>query len=1430
MKQRDLLFAGLMLLAAPAFAQTGPGFTEPIFDPAKDAKVVFTQNFESNWEKWSTDAVDTIWKVEYYKNTGASNSASLKPWEEPQNWQRGIFRDTTILLTNGVVVCDNPSHKWAEKDATAGTIITDAGQEKQARYNALAAFGEADGGGNSYFKFTTDTAPTKYGSSDYSTSTNLAARYRRNLFVRGLDIEDNSSYRLTFYVKGKARQGHSDVDPYMVADVMRGYFHAEKPFSMGYLNDNANYKYNTKIEYDKDFFTGDWEKCTFMTYYLNDTIANYFVFVDGYWWAEDSAWFWAKGYKGNNTGSDLYYHVQPDKFFVRLGFSSNYSEFCVDNMSLTKSTIGGVEYYEHMLRVDFGWQTNLKDLAREAYAKTKIDAVEIPGKYFEVWGKSKITGQWEFTDIASAEYHGDGYMYMFTETYMKDGEPVHYNFNDYSQILVSFQNPTEPELQLKYTGSVFPKATDIEWIKKGKVVENFYNEEAHVNPFVFSGVYSMYDLPPVMQKAQYEEGSFGLSGDIREMKFKFSRQMAIDNPDNANLREKCIVYVGEEVWDRTWNPADSILTITRPSKYQSALTGDVEVEINNLFIPNTQRQADNVIMHYNFGAINRDLSSISFGAPIWDAKFLDETVNDPTKVVSPAGTAAAWRDSGRSQWKVFDGKSDGTNSARLYYYTDGTIKRALMLCGRNSGSAPAQLFLGYGDGFEINLTPGNYSLLYKAQCMNKIFGLKVYVYPYTADPRNVNVADKQFVAAHATFTKFFHEQYARNNDGSGYDAQDIDTVLTTSFSDVFNIEKAGRYIVEVQADAGTGNPYPSILFSNFTIAKAPVSYGPIASLNEAVAAAQTRAALATAAEKYAGAALNDLNAKIDLYKVGGTFSSNKPSDWSAATEATNKATEAMKLRMDTVDLVVKKAEEVAKKLTDVAADNANWAGLIAYQTLQRTKGVYDSYPYSTKTNADLTAFIKQMDNEMATLDLRVKNTKTFAEAMRKAKALIDAKEQESYQQYSDLKDEYEDKVDFDSIGTTDAALADAYQELWTATHNYQYAVGILNVATRGIKELAAMATSLGSTIGDSAVVKDLYQNLKTDDDYLAAIYKAAIKAAIYEKGASAGELDLSAFIKNYYMYATPIIADEMDVAMPETRDSLKYNVDRHGIANVGHTRHQYQSDGKLPIYTVLTQYPFTELIPGWTLVCGNGGGNDMLFLADMRNDSIYYDAVFDATLAMDWGGEADLTTYVLGLPAGEYTLGLDVHSSYDKYQSSYFGKTASTKGKGYLKVRPGGSLVEEKSVDVITGWLGEDSILVPIDTLPGQFTKKENDAKFDDTIFVSVDFTLPDLSEEKEGLKIHALLATDQGTASFGDFKLTFKPSATFDYAGAVAAAKADVAKIITVVDINKAQNSNVEFYTLGGLKVDGAKSGQVLIRKTTNANGKVSFDKVLLK
>ena len=106
MNKKDLLLAGLLLFLAPAFAQDGP-----TFNPAKDAKVIFTQDFESDWTTWTTTAVDTIFKVEYYDHEGNSNGTSMKPWED--GWKRGLWRDSTIILYNGVVVCDE-DEDWFE--------------------------------------------------------------------------------------------------------------------------------------------------------------------------------------------------------------------------------------------------------------------------------------------------------------------------------------------------------------------------------------------------------------------------------------------------------------------------------------------------------------------------------------------------------------------------------------------------------------------------------------------------------------------------------------------------------------------------------------------------------------------------------------------------------------------------------------------------------------------------------------------------------------------------------------------------------------------------------------------------------------------------------------------------------------------------------------------------------------------------------------------------------------------------------------------------------------------------------------------------------------------------------------------------------------------------------------------------------------------
>lgn len=1384
MKQRDLLFAGLLLFAAPAFAQDDPvpGIDMPIFDAEKDAKLIFSQNFEGNYAEWTTKAVDTIYKVEYYIHKNEKNGNSFKPWDSPDDWKKGLFRDSLIYLYNGVVVCDEPSEVWFEKPEVNATLVQDAGSEKTDRQSAMAAFGEADNGGESYFKFLTDSAPKEKSSNSYSNG--LAARYRRNLFVRGLEIEDNTSYRLTFYAKANKRNPGSTKIPTLYSDIMRGYFHAEKPFTMGYKNDANNLEYNNKFEYTKaDFTPNEWEKCTYMTYYLTDSIANYYVFVDGYWWAEDSSWYWKKDYNGNNTDMDLFYHVQPDKYFVRLGFASDSTEFCIDNLSLTRSTIGGVEYYQDKLRVNFGYETDLKKLAKAAYAANKIDAVEVPGDYFDVWGQY-ADGTWEATGIASAEYQGDGYMYMFSDFYDDPitGEKKRYSFDDYERVLVSFVNPTEPELELHYTGTLFPQATNKEWIRAGKRVLDFYNEEAALNPYVFQGIYSMYDRAPVMQVAPYEEGSFGLDGSQREFTFKFSREMWIDNPSNAASRNYCIVYVNDEIWNREWNEADSTLTITRPSNYTTALSGDVEIQINAIYVPNTTNKGDNVAIHYNF---DKPISRV-LGQPVevYNTNFA-ASVNSKEQCV-PAGVAV-WQ---KGQFTEGNGAVKGSDS-RLYWFAGPEITRAFCLSARGQ-KQHASLFVGYQDGYKMNLSAGNYKVDFKAYGVNKDRWIKVYVYPWDKKPQSYE--DKVQIGEF-TPSGNIAEGIRNTNTNS------LDTILEP-YSCAFNVEKSGAYIVEVQVEAtmegGYGNMsefsnYSGAMLSDIIISKTPITYNPVKAVNDAVAASQARIAAAADA-KYAGSILENLQRLVGIYKADATqpYSETAPSKWFAAADEINTANEALKLRMDTVDLVFAKADEADKKLADVVKDSLIWADLVAYTTLEATKTSVDTYPFSTKTNAELTAFIKKMDDEIKALDARVANNKEFVNQVDRSNTLITDAKHTEYAEYDALSDTYDEWFDYNLITPSDAEVETALATVKGAADAYDFRVQGFDAKTVRIFALKALAEKLGSDIVDNADVKDALENLEGDADLVADVLKTAVKLAIYEKAAASDKvvdsLVVSPFIKNYNLYQTPKIADRSDKQMPANNNA---GADPKG-ANMQYTQHQYNNgdlNGKMPIWVMITNIDYTDLYPGWSVKAFNEG-NSMI-----TGDGDGYDAykkgmpVFDGSIGMDWNSKAEMTQDLVDLPAGQYTLAVDL-----------------------LKFTP-------KESD---GKIAKLSVATKDSTYVGQATASSDKAVVVDSIIVTA-------ADADTAVNVHFMLRSEAGWSRADNFSLVFNPDKNFNYSAAVAGQQAKMTELLTIVSPAKAVAADVEYYTLGGVQVAAPKAGQILIRKT-NANGKVVVDKVLLK
>ena len=262
MKKRDLLFAGLLLFGATAFAQ--PQRT------SQDPKELFFQDFEADFDAWKEMEVDRITELKYYNNNQTGTKANTNIWENKADWDwnNAIVRtDSVLILKNGVMTTDAASEvQNYAKDKY--TILND---ESQARKDAFSQFGEADKGGKYVFQYISDTCHY----SDWTGAKTYSPNYRRNLFVRGLPIEDTISYRLTFYVK--ASKVKSGALPRMYADVMRGYFHAEKPFSMGLQDDANNFKYKATYAYEKrgwgeptdddpDPFTGDWEKVKFMTY------------------------------------------------------------------------------------------------------------------------------------------------------------------------------------------------------------------------------------------------------------------------------------------------------------------------------------------------------------------------------------------------------------------------------------------------------------------------------------------------------------------------------------------------------------------------------------------------------------------------------------------------------------------------------------------------------------------------------------------------------------------------------------------------------------------------------------------------------------------------------------------------------------------------------------------------------------------------------------------------------------------------------------------------------------------------------------------------------------------------------------------------------------------------------------------------------------
>ena len=1208
MKKRDLFLTGIIALALPVsvmaqqqeVVETTPTRTKD------DAKVMFEQRFEASdgkdgdaaWQEWSTTPVDSMKTITYIGHVGSESSLKIYT-DDSSKYKMRFVKDSLIYMKNGVMATDDA------KDIAAGsfdyddaTLVFDDGKDAE-RNEAFEEYGE--NGGKYYFQYWSDNAKT---AQNYDNDNGRVPNYRRNLFVRGLNIEDNSSYRLTAYVKVLQKGSKK---PTFYADVMRGYFHSEKPFTMGYVNDNNNLQYNTEFVFSKDDFDNDkWEKITFMTYYLNDSIADGYCYT-GYWWAGGSEWSFrpsddalaAQGLK-LNAGDSLKHVIQPDKFFVRLSFATDSAFYSVDNISLTKSWIGGVEYVNDMIRVDFGYETNLKQLAIDAGKNSFVNAIELGPEYFEVIGYRKASGKWYTIPINSAEYHDDGYMYMWTKPSIINGKYTPNKFEVYDSVLVSFKNPDEKVLKLVYSGSKFPMALDTAWIKAGKKVHDFSNEIATPNPNIGKGVYSMKNLPPVVTKLELEKGSFHLDGQTTEIGFEFSRPVMID-PSKGSLSEDALLMVEKDGVKEFWIPesanpeaeADSVLVFKRQASDiadNPTLDGDYVFTLANIRGYGTD-YAPNTSIDYSFG-------ETVMATDIADIDFADYEESDGyTTDVASLGIA---------------GFSGYRCAAKIKSFT-GAYEKGLMwgLYGVGTGAEP--------DGTGAKSCNLYYTFEAKEDgAMSISFGLTGCQKGSWNDDANIlikllNSEGKEVASSDHGATGFKPEEGGKVDEVKDYS---ISANLTAgTYKLAIALPKEGSY--------GGGHQGGKILWylsikSNFTL-----GYPYVNSLNNAIAALDKNfEKVDDAPEQYSGDVYDAQKAIYDSYK---NFTDTKPSRYNIVTDSLNNANNTLKARFNVVDGMWNEYNALSDKLDAYQdsisnADGVDYNLTSAWNDADELIDEYDGFECYDQTDAVIDSIKGLFVQAGKDLDARKDLTDSYFKAVEDADAILtDQNALTSIDEYKELEDMYLAAVEITNNGIletiSDDDLKSAVDNVKSAIADYNGYIAAAQATTVRIKSLARLAKKVEADFGDAtSEIESRIAGIAFDDVALAEALKSAIKAAIYTKIAEDGELDdtldLSGFIRNFNLYS------------PATNDQVEKYYYQWGTPNDRWKAKAGESE---------------TLFPGWK-VNPNGGNVHIGSEATAWDDTKL--PIFDAYLAMDWGAYVSMSQTVQDLPVGIYQIGV----------------------------------------------------------------------------------------------------------------------------------------------------------------------------------------------
>ena len=227
-------------------------------------------------------------------------------------------------------------------------------------------------------------------------------------------------------------------------------------------------------------------------------------------------------------------------------------------------------YGSDVVRIDFGKETNLKDLVKAAGGERLVYPDDIV----------KIIVNGTPSTIMSIEGRPDGYLYAFIDENYPEGEGE-------DVVSVSFTNPEDAAHQIIFTSGKY----------EGEPVPNFTDIIGEYDWEVGAGEYYSYlYATPAIESADPEDGSFNLPEDLKEFKFTFDHEL-----DCKALVAK---LEGETL---TKNPAEGFsksITLTRTGT--NALKGVRTLTLSNVKGEKDLGEVGEYALKLSFGPIDID--------------------------------------------------------------------------------------------------------------------------------------------------------------------------------------------------------------------------------------------------------------------------------------------------------------------------------------------------------------------------------------------------------------------------------------------------------------------------------------------------------------------------------------------------------------------------------------------------------------------------------------------------------------------------------------------------------------------------------------------------------------------------------------------------------------------------------------------------------